>query len=229
VGGSAVASVFNRTGAVTAASGDYTAAQVSNAVSTAGSYTDPPWLALSASGGRLTGFGTAATVNTGTSGGTIPLLNVSNTWGAAQSLGSSTATTQNADDGSTKVATTAYVDRMKRRAIGFAFDGTGSALTTSNVGYYTVPFACTISAWSATVDTGTITWDVWKIATGTAIPTVSNTIVSGAPPAIASGTALHSTTLTGWTTAVSANDIFGFKISAVASATRASLVLECDQ
>jgi hypothetical protein len=118
---------------------------------------------------------------------------------------------------------------VRARGIGYAFDGAGSALTTSKVGYVTVPFACTIAGWNATVDTGTITFDVWKIATGTAIPTVTNTITASALPAIASGTALHSTTLTGWTTSVAANDMFGFKISAVASATLASLVLECDQ
>jgi hypothetical protein len=41
---SAVTSVFTRTGAVVAASGDYTAAQVTNAVSTLGSYADPAWI-----------------------------------------------------------------------------------------------------------------------------------------------------------------------------------------
>jgi trimeric autotransporter adhesin len=40
----AVASVFTRTGAVVAAAGDYTAAQVTNAVSTIGSYADPAWI-----------------------------------------------------------------------------------------------------------------------------------------------------------------------------------------
>jgi len=40
----AVASVFSRSGAVVAQSGDYTAAQVTNAVSTIGSYADPSWL-----------------------------------------------------------------------------------------------------------------------------------------------------------------------------------------
>lgn len=39
-----VASVFGRTGAVVAAVGDYTAAQVTNAVSTLGSYADPTWI-----------------------------------------------------------------------------------------------------------------------------------------------------------------------------------------
>ncbi len=170
-------------------------------------------------------LGTAAAANTGTSGATVPLLNTANTWAAAQALGSSTATTQSADDGSTKVATTAYVDRLKVRAIGYSF----SSPTTSSVAYLTVPFACTITAWDATVDAGAISWDVWKIASGTAIPTISNTIVASAAPAIASNTALHSTTLTGWTTTVAANDIFGFKVAVVSGPTIASLVLECDQ
>lgn len=39
-----VLSVFGRTGIVTAQAGDYTAAQVTNAVSTAGSYNDPAWI-----------------------------------------------------------------------------------------------------------------------------------------------------------------------------------------
>jgi hypothetical protein len=116
------------------------------------------------------------------------------------------------------------------RAIGAGFDGGGSALTSGStaVTYFTVPFACTIAAWNITVDTGTITFDVWKIATGTAIPTVANSIVASAAPAIATGTAIHSTTLTGWTTAVAANDIFGVNINTVATATKASLTLQCN-
>ena len=43
-GGGAVTSVFTRTGAVVAQSGDYTAAQVTNAVSVLGSYSNPAWI-----------------------------------------------------------------------------------------------------------------------------------------------------------------------------------------
>jgi hypothetical protein len=39
-----VQTVFGRAGAVVAAAGDYTAAQVTNAVSSAATYADPPWL-----------------------------------------------------------------------------------------------------------------------------------------------------------------------------------------
>jgi hypothetical protein len=114
------------------------------------------------------------------------------------------------------------------RSIGAGFDGGGVALTVGTVTYFTHPSACTIAAWNITVDTGTITIDVWKIATGTAIPTVANSITASALPAISSGTAIHSTTLTGWTTAVAANDIFGVEINAVSGATKASLVLQCN-
>lgn len=116
------------------------------------------------------------------------------------------------------------------RSLGAAFDGGGMALTSGStaVTYFTVPFACTIAAFNITVDTGTISFDIWKKATGTAIPTVANTIMTGGYLAIASGTALHSTTLTDFTTtAVSANDIFGIEIEAVSSATKASLVIQC--
>jgi hypothetical protein len=116
------------------------------------------------------------------------------------------------------------------RSIGAGFDGGGSALTSGATAttYFTVPFACTLTAFNITVDTGTITFDVWKIASGTAIPTVANTITAAALPAISTGTAVHSTTLTGWTTAVSANNIFGININAVSGATKASLVLQCN-
>ena len=50
-GGGAVSSVFGRTGAVVAATGDYTASQVTNAVSTLGSYVSPAWLTSVAFGG----------------------------------------------------------------------------------------------------------------------------------------------------------------------------------
>lgn len=42
--GGAVASVFGRTGAVAAQAGDYTAAQVTGAVSVTGAYADPAWI-----------------------------------------------------------------------------------------------------------------------------------------------------------------------------------------
>jgi hypothetical protein len=111
--------------------------------------------------------------------------------------------------------------------IGWAFDGAGLALAPGETGYYTVPFGCSITAWNITVDAGTATVSVWKVATGTAIPTVADTInTSGL--SISAGTAVHSTTLTDFTTTtITANDILAFNLDAVATATKLSFVLQC--
>ncbi len=64
-GGGAVSSVFGRAGAVSAATGDYTAAQVTNAVDSTGSYSNPGWLA-SLAATKLTGVAPVANGGTGT-------------------------------------------------------------------------------------------------------------------------------------------------------------------
>jgi hypothetical protein len=116
------------------------------------------------------------------------------------------------------------------RSFGTTFgDTTGSALTSGSIVYFRVPYSCTIAGWAITVDGGTVTFDIWKIASGSAIPTVSNTITASAKPALSSGTALVSTTLTGWTTSVSADDIFGIQLNTVATAKYAEIDLKCTQ
>jgi hypothetical protein len=114
-------------------------------------------------------------------------------------------------------------------AIGYTFDGGGSPLTSGVTKYLTVPFACTINAWNLAVDTGTATIQTWKATTGTAIPTASSSI-STSGVSIASGTAIHSNTVGDFTTtAVAANDMMGFNLYAVSSATFVNFILECDQ
>lgn len=123
------------------------------------------------------------------------------------------------------------IANLRKRAIAFTMgDVTNSgALSTSNVSYVTVPFACTISAYNLTIDAGTITVKFWKVATGTAIPTSGNSInTSGV--SISSGTAIHSTTVSDFTTtAVSANDIMAMAVTSVATAKTVTGVLECTQ
>ncbi len=125
---------------------------------------------------------------------------------------------------------TTLIANQKIRGVGASFDGGGSALTTSALAYVTVPFACTIAAYNVVIDTGTISFDVWKIATGTAKPAIGNSIISGTNwLSISSNTAIHSTTVSGFTsTTVTANDIFAFSIEAVSSATKASVTLQCN-
>lgn len=93
-----------------------------------------------------------------------------------------------------------------------------------------VPIACTISAYSLAIDTGTITVKWWKKAAGTAIPTSTDSInTSGV--GISSGTLIRSTTLTDFiTTSVAAHDAMIMDITAVTgSPTILNGVLECGQ
>jgi len=107
------------------------------------------------------------------------------------------------------------------------FDGGGGVIVNNSITYARVPSACTVTGWSVVVDTGTITIDVFKIANsvGGALPTAS--ITGSATPAISSGNQTYSTTLTGWTTSVAALDVIAFKVTAVASATKASIAVLC--
>lgn len=112
-----------------------------------------------------------------------------------------------------------------------------SALTVAatTTAYITMPIACTITAYNLLIDAGTITVKFWKIATGTAIPTSSNSInTSGV--GIATGTAIHCINSSGncniadfTTTTVSANDIMAMNVTAVATAKVVNGVLECVQ
>lgn len=116
-----------------------------------------------------------------------------------------------------------------QRAFGYAFDGAGSALTAGRTAYLTVPFACTVTAWSIALDAGTATLDVWRTSTGTSIPTAANRL-TGTMPVLSTGTAIHSTNLTGWTsTSIAQNDLIGINLNAVSGATVVSFVVECDQ
>ncbi len=152
------------------------------------------------------------------------------TSGVSFATSATTDTTNGSNISSGTVALARLPSTVKTRSFGTTFgDTTGSALTAGPVVYFTVPYACTISAWNITVDAGTVTFDIWKIATGTAIPTVSNTITASAKPALASNTALHSTSMSGWTLSVTANDIFGIKLDTVATAKYAELDIQCDQ
>ncbi len=115
------------------------------------------------------------------------------------------------------------IGNNKVRVIGFG------ALTpaTGQQGAYTVfPVAGTITAWAIGVDAGTATVKVWKKATGTATPTASDNInTSGV--AISSNTFIRSTDVTDFTTtAVAANDIFGFNLTAVSGVAKIMFELE---
>ncbi len=104
-----------------------------------------------------------------------------------------------------------------------------SSVAAGTVCYVSVPYAGTISKWTI-VGIGAsaaCVIDVWK--RNIAIPTVTHTIDASAKPTLIAGDAgfKTSTALTGWTTAVSVGDVFGFKLDSVSgTVTSITLTLE---
>lgn len=174
--------------------------------------------------GQTCTLGSTCNVNTGSTAHGVA-INEGN-GNAIASTGAGTAGQTLVSNGSSADPTFQSIPR----GISFTFgDPTGSALTTSQVSYVTVPFACTIAGYNIVVDAGTITIKTWKVATGTAIPTSGNSI-STSGVSISSGTAIHSTTVTDFTsTAVAQNDIVAAAITAVGTAKFANFTLQCNQ
>lgn len=148
-GGGAVGSVFGRTGAVTAQSGDYTAGQVTGAVPNT---TTVNGHALSANVTVSAGDLTAGTLPAGTA-----------------------AATQSAGDNSTKLATTAYV----RGETYLSWTCPVAGATTSGVSYcnWTLPAGVTITGFDLTASTapaGCTTYPTLQVWDGTAAAEVGS-------------------------------------------------------
>lgn len=116
---------------------------------------------------------------------------------------------------------------QKTHQIGITVDGSGVVLTTGIKGYKSFPVAGTIIGVRLLADVaGAIVVDIWKDTYANYPPTVADTITAAAKPTIsATNIKSEDTTLTGWTTAVAAGDIFGFNIDSVTTITRIILEL----
>lgn len=103
-------------------------------------------------------------------------------------------------------------------------DGGGSAVTTGLKGYLEIPFACTITGWTLLADvSGSIVVDIWKDTYANYPPVVGDTITASAKPTITTATKNQSSTLTGWTTSVTAGDILAFNVNSVTTITKFTL------
>lgn len=101
------------------------------------------------------------------------------------------------------------------RQVGMTFDGGGSALSGSVTRCQHVDYAGTIQGVTLAADqTGSVTVDVKTVAyssyTG---PGSASTITASDTPALASAVKYQDTTLTGWTTALSANSQVCFALT----------------
>jgi len=106
----------------------------------------------------------------------------------------------------------------------FIIDGGGSAITTGEKGHLEMPFACTITGVTMCADqSGSIVVDVWKDSYANFPPDNADSITASAPPTISTAQKSQDTTLTDWTTAISAGDILAFNVDSCSTITRVTI------
>jgi hypothetical protein len=111
-------------------------------------------------------------------------------------------------------------------SITFIIDGGGNTITTGVKGFLEIPFGCTINRATALADqSGSIVVDVWKDTYANYPPTDADSITASAPITISAATKSQDSTLTGWTTAITAGDILGFNVDSVTTVQRLTVAL----
>ena len=109
--------------------------------------------------------------------------------------------------------------------IAFVIDGGGSVITAGNKGHIEIPFACTINRNTVIADaSGDIVIDIKK-STYSGFPTTSS-ICASAKPTLSAVQKSQDSTLTGWTTTITAGDILEYIVDSVSTVTRVTLSLK---
>ena len=182
-----------------------------------------------------------STVTIGTASGTTGLINFKGTTSGTMSLsvadaaGTWTMKLPTADGSANQVLKTdgsgqmgwVGISQPKVRQITAVFDGQGSAPTVGTKMYVPCRFSGTITRASIFADvSGSCVIDVWKDTYANYPPTVADTIAASAKPTLSTAIKNDDSTLTGWTTSVTAGDVFGFNVDSAATVTRVVVVLE---
>lgn len=109
----------------------------------------------------------------------------------------------------------------------WVIDGAGSVITTGIKYGPQIDFNCTILANTVLLDqSGSIVIDVWKDTYANYPPTNADSITASAKPTVSSATKSTDSTLTGWTTTITAGDILRFNVDSVSTATWALISLK---
>jgi len=111
------------------------------------------------------------------------------------------------------------------RTIAFMISGGGSAITTGSKGFLAIDYDCTIISWSIFADqTGSIVVDVKK-STYAGFPTTSS-IAGTEKPTLSAAQKNQDTTLTTWTTAITAGDVLEFVVDSASTVTSVTVTIK---
>ena len=113
-------------------------------------------------------------------------------------------------------------------AIGYVIDGGGAAILSGALNNsLRIPFAGTIDSVTLLADqVGSIVIDIWKDTYANYPPTVADSICGSAKPTLSSAISYEDTTLTGWTKAIVAGDIFRFNVQSATTVQNVTLILK---
>lgn len=131
------------------------------------------------------------------------------------------------EDAEDAIEATEDIPGLKEGSILFVIDGGGATITTGIKGDLRIPFACTINRATLLADqSGSIVVDIWKDTLANFPPTDADSITASAPPTITTDTDSEDSTLTGWTTSITADDILRFNVDSVTSCQRVTVELQ---
>lgn len=110
--------------------------------------------------------------------------------------------------------------------IGITIEGHGTTISTGVKGYVPVPYDCTITKATLVADqTGSIVIDIWKDTYANFPPLDADSITASAPPTLSTAQKSEDSTLTGWTTTITAGDVLAFNVDSITSITEVTLML----
>jgi hypothetical protein len=137
-------------------------------------------------------------------------------------LANNAVETANITDGHVTVAKLST--GAKTGQITVVIDGGGAEITTGIKGDLEIPIGVTLTAVRMLADqSGSIVVDIWKDTYANFPPTDADSITAAAPPTISTATKSEDTSLTGWTTSVTAGDILRFNVDSVTTIERVTI------
>lgn len=111
--------------------------------------------------------------------------------------------------------------------LNFIIDGGGEAITTGVKGMVQIDFDCTIQQVTTLGDqSGSVVVDIWKDSYANFPATDADSITASAPPTLSSAQKSQDSSLSGWTTAVSAGDHLIFNVDSATTVTRVTIALK---
>ena len=107
------------------------------------------------------------------------------------------------------------------------FAGNGAVITPGIITYVRAPRTATITKVTLLADqTGSAVLDIWKDTYANFPPVVGDSICGSSKPTLTSAIKYEDSTLTGWTTSITAGDVLGFYLTSCSTITQITLQLE---